>query len=135
VFIGIMIRGVVIVAVILACATGMTACFGLLVAADYFAFANILSPVYAALAAAGTALLFCAVALIVGKLVLSRMQRRAHRSIQARVATTIGEIFGKQLGDLTEQHPARALGVVLAAGFALGFSPALRRGLGWFLRR
>ncbi|HEX4080436.1 MAG TPA: hypothetical protein VHX61_16360 [Rhizomicrobium sp.] len=132
---GIMIRGVVIVAVILACATGLTACFGLLVAADYFAYTNILPPVYAALAAAGTALLFCLVALIVGKIILSGMKRRARRSIQARVAATIGEIFGKELGDLADQYPTRVLGIALAAGFALGFSPTLRRALGWFVRR
>ena len=51
---GLLSRGIVVVAVLLACVIGLTAAFGLLVAADYFAFATILSPPFAALAAAGT---------------------------------------------------------------------------------
>jgi hypothetical protein len=131
----IMLRGVVIVAVVLACATGLTAMFGLLVAADYFAFATILPPVFAALAAAGTALLFCALAIVIGRLVLASLGRRASRSMQSRVAAAVGELFGKELGDFTERHPARAIGLALAAGFAMGFSPGVRRALFAFLRR
>ncbi|HEY3638984.1 MAG TPA: hypothetical protein VGK90_12620, partial [Rhizomicrobium sp.] len=85
-----LLRGVVVVAVVLACATGLTAAFGLLVAADYFAFATILSPVFAALAAAGTAVLFCLLAIIIGKIVLGRMSSRPKRSMHARVASVAG---------------------------------------------
>jgi hypothetical protein len=132
---GILLRGLVIVAVLLACATGLTAAFGLLVAADYFAFSYILSPVFAALAAAGTALLFCLLAVIVGKMILSAMKRRARRVLQPRLAALVGEIFGKDLADVAERHPGRSIGVALAAGFALGFSPRLRSALFSLLKR
>ncbi len=132
---GILIRGVVVVAVVLACATGLTAAFGLLVAADYFAFAIILPPVFAALAAAGTALLFCVLAIVIGKLVLGRLRKRARRRLQSRVAAALGELFGSDIGGLADRHPARALGLALAAGFAVGFSPSVRRVLFAFLRR
>jgi uncharacterized membrane protein YciS (DUF1049 family) len=135
VFTGFLLRGIVIVAIILACATGLIAAFGLLVAADYFAFETILPPVFAALAAAGTALLFCAVALVVGMLVLRTMRKRARRKMRSRIAAAVGELFGSELGGLADRHPARALGLALAAGFAVGVSPGLRRALFTFLRR
>jgi hypothetical protein len=132
---GILIRGVVVVAILLACAVGLTAAFGLLVAADYFAFATILPPVFAALAAAGTALLFCILALLAGKFILSAIKKRTRRTLQPKLAAFIGEIFGKELADVAERHPGRSIGLALAAGFALGFSPRLRSGLRAFLRR
>jgi hypothetical protein len=132
---GFLSRGIVVVAVILACVIGLTAAFGLLVAADYFAFATILSPPFAALAAAGTALFFCVVAVIVGKLILSGMKKRTRRNMHARIASIIGEVFGADLGDFTERHSARSIGAALAAGFVLGFSPKLRKALMHFLRR
>jgi hypothetical protein len=135
VFTGLLIRAVVVVAVILACAIGLTAAFGLLVAADFFAFEIILPPVFAALAAAGTALLFCVVAVIIGKLVLGRLRKRRRRTMQTRMAAAVSELFGSEIGELAERHPSRAMGLALAAGFAVGFSPSLRRALFAFLRR
>ncbi|MGH6890037.1 MAG: hypothetical protein ACREHF_12725 [Rhizomicrobium sp.] len=134
-FAGILIRGVAVVAVVLACAIGLGAAFGLLAAADYFAFAIILPPVLAALAAAGAALLFCLAAVVVGKLVLSALKRRTRRVLQPRLAAFVGEVFGKELADVAERHPGRSIGLALAAGFALGFSPGLRRALFALLRR
>src|SRR5438067_6811060 len=104
---GLLSRGIVVVAVLLACVIGLTAAFGLLVAADYFAFATILSPPFAALAAAGTAIAFCAVAVVIGKLILSGMKKRARRNLQTRIASIIGEVFGADIGDLTDRHPAK----------------------------
>jgi hypothetical protein len=132
---GLLSRGIVFVAVILACVVGLTAAFGLLVAADYFAFATILSPPFAALAAAGTAVFFCIVAAGTGGLILSRMKKRARKNLHARIATVIGEVFGADLGEFTERHPARSIGAALAAGFVLGFSPKLRKALAAFIRR
>ncbi|HEX3667318.1 MAG TPA: hypothetical protein VHU23_19000 [Rhizomicrobium sp.] len=134
-FTGLLIRAVVVVAVILACAIGLTAAFGLLVAADFFAFEIILPPVFAALAAAGTALLFCVVAVVIGKLVLGRLRKRRRRTMQTRMAAAVSELFGSEIGELAERHPSRAMGLALAAGFAVGFSPSLRRALFAFLRR
>lgn len=132
---GLLSRAIVIVAVILACIIGLTAAFGLLVAADYFAFATILSPAFAALAAAGTAILVCIIAVVVGKLTLSRMKKRARARMQTNIASILGEVFGADLGGVTERHPARSLGAALAAGFVLGFSPKLRKALLHFVRR
>ena len=133
---GLLSRGIVVVAVILACVIGLTAAFGLLVAADYFAFATILSPPFAALAAAGTAIFFCIVAVGTGGFILSRMKRRARKRLHARIAAVIGEVFfGADLGEFTERHPARSIGAALVAGFVLGFSPKLRKALSTFLRR
>ncbi|HEX3431796.1 MAG TPA: hypothetical protein VHT03_13025 [Rhizomicrobium sp.] len=132
---GFLSRGIVIVAVLLACVIGLTAAFGLLVAADYFAFATILSPTFAALAAAGTAIFFCILAVIIGKVILSGMKKRARRNMHARIATVIGEVFGADLGEFTERHPARSIAAALFAGFVLGFSPKIRKALTLFLRR
>ena len=132
---GILIRGVVIVAVLLACATGLTAAFGLMVAADYFAFTYVLPPVFAALAASGTAILFCLVAILIGKLVLSVLARRTRRVLQPRLAAMVGEVFGKELAEVAERYPTRSMGLALAAGFALGFSPKLRKALFSLLHR
>lgn len=132
---GLLSRGIVVVAVILACAIGLAAAFGLLVAAEYFAFATILSPPFAALAAAGTAVLFCIIAVVAGKLILSGMKKRSRARMQTRIASIIGEIFGADLGEFAERHPARSLGAALAAGFVIGFSPKLRKALVHFLRR
>jgi hypothetical protein len=130
-----LLRGAVIGAVILACAIGLIAAFGLVVVAVYFAFEIILPPVWAALAAAGTALLFCALAVIIGVVILKSMRKRARRRMQSRIAAAVAELFGGELGSLADRHPARALGLAVAAGFAVGFSPALRRALFSFLRR
>jgi len=130
----ILFRGIVIVAVILACATGLTAAFGLLVAADYFAFAIILSPPLAALAAAGAALFFCLLAVIAGKLTLAGMKKQPRRSVRMRIAAVVGEIFGKELAAVADRYPVRSIAAALFAGFALGFSPKLRGALRTFLR-
>jgi hypothetical protein len=132
---GLMMRGVIIVGVILACAVGMTAAFALLVAADYFAFATILSPPFAALAAAGTALLFCVLAIVAGRFILSAMRAKSRRSVHARIAAMLGEVFGGDILDFADRHPARSIAMALFAGFALGFSPTLRSALRAFLRR
>jgi hypothetical protein len=132
---GLLSRGIVVVAVLLACVIGLTAAFALLVAADYFAFATILSPPFAALAAAGTALLFCVIAIVIGRLILSGMKKRARRNLQTRIASIIGEVFGTDLGEFTDRHPAKSIGAALLAGFVLGFSPKMRKALAHFLRR
>jgi hypothetical protein len=132
---GLLLRGLVIVAVALACAVGLTAMLALMVAADYFAFATILSPPFAALAAAGTALLFCIIAVVAGVLALRAMRRRARKNFRIRFAAMLGEVFGKDLLDVTDRYPARSIAAALAAGFALGFSPRLRSALFDLLRR
>jgi hypothetical protein len=132
---GLLSRAIVVVAVILACIIGLTAAFGLLVAADYFAFAMILPPFFAALAAAGTAILFVIIAVAIGMLILSRMKKHARQNVQARIASVVGEVFGTDLGGFAERYPARSIGAALLAGFALGFSPKLRTVLAKFIRR
>jgi len=131
----ILARGAIILAVVLACAAALVAMLGLLVAADYFAFATILAPPLAALAAAGTALLFCLVAILIGKLALSAVRGRKRKEAHNPIATVLGELFGKEVGDFAERHPLRAIVAALGAGFALGFSPRLRGVLRAFLKR
>lgn len=132
---GLLFRGLIIVAVILACAVGLVAMLGLLVAADYFAFAMILAPPLAALAAAGTALLFCLVAILLGKLALGAVRRRSRKDVHRRIAAMLGEVFGKEIVDFADRRPTSAIAAALFAGFALGFSPRLRTALRAFLRR
>jgi hypothetical protein len=55
--------------------------------------------------------------------------------MHTRIASIIGEVFGADLGEFTDRHPARSMGAALAAGFLLGFSPKLRKALAAFLRR
>lgn len=130
-----MLRGIVIVAVVLACAIGATAAFAFLLAADYFAFATILSRPLAALAAAGTALLFCLIAMLAGKLVLSRTKKQTRRSARMRIAAIAGEMLGKELADVADRYPVRSIGLAVAAEFVLGFSPRLRAALRRFVAR
>ncbi len=132
---GLFTRAFVVAAVVLCCAIGLTAMLALLVAADYFAFALILSPPLAALAAAGTALLFCVLAIVLGRVALSSMRARARRNFQERIAIILGEVFGIELLDSLERNPSRIIGLALLAGVALGFSPTLRRALLAFFRR
>ena len=132
---GLLFRAIIIVAVILACAIGLTAAFALCVAADYFAFATFLSPPLAALAAAGTALLFCALAVFFGQFALARMRARARKTLFFRIGQTLGETFGTDILDLADRYPTRSIAAALFAGFALGFSPKLRGALRDFLRR
>ncbi|HEY2446611.1 MAG TPA: hypothetical protein VGI20_12825 [Rhizomicrobium sp.] len=132
---GLLFRAIIIVAVVLACAVGLTAAFALCVAADYFAFATILSPPWAALAAAGTALLFCALAVILGQFVLARMRARARKTFPFRIASVLGEVFGADLLEMADRYPTRSIAAALFVGFALGFSPKLRDALRGFLRR
>jgi hypothetical protein len=132
---GILTRGAVIGVVALACATFLIAALGLLVAAVFFAFENILSPVFAALAAAGSMVILCILVIVIGRLILSRLRKRARRKMRTRVAAAVSELFGSELGVIADRHPARAMGIALAAGFAIGFSPSVRRALFSFLRR
>jgi hypothetical protein len=132
---GLLARGLIILAVVLTCAVGLVALLGLLVAADYFAFATILSPPLAALAAAGTALLFCVVAIFVGKLALAAVRKRSRKNVHRRIAEILGEVFGKEIVDFADKHPTRSIAAALFAGFALGFSPKLRSAMRAFLRR
>ena len=78
---------------------------------------------------------FCFVAVIVGKLILSAMKKRARKELPRRIAAIIGEVFGTDLGEFTERHPGRTIAAALAAGFVLGFSSRLRKLLTFFLRR
>lgn len=130
-----LIRGAIVLAVVLACATGLVAMLGLLVAADYFAFETILSPPLAALAAAGTILLFCILVILAGKFASAAVRGRRRKEARSAVAIVLGELFGKEVGDFAERHPAKAIAASLAAGFAVGFSGRLRRLVHAFLRR
>jgi len=99
-------------------------------AALYFAYAMWISPPLAALAAAGTALLFSLIIVWIGSMVASRLkaskQRRKAFANNSAAAADIGEALGRQAFDFVQGNQKSALVGSLLAGFAFGASPQFR---------
>ena len=85
-----------------------------------------MAPWLAALATAGAALLFAALVLLIAWLMTRRTVSPASRNRQ-RNAAELGELLGRQAHDFVAGNSLPILGVLLAAGFAMGFSPRLRK--------
>ncbi|HEY1711224.1 MAG TPA: hypothetical protein VGG10_23360 [Rhizomicrobium sp.] len=106
---------------------GLTAMLIYLGSAVYLAFALILSPPLAALAAAGSALFFCFLAVLVARIVNNRAARRMPAAAAPSAATgEMGEMLGARAHELFQQRPGVGIAASLAAGFAVGMSPRLR---------
>lgn len=112
-------------AILIASAAGCVAMVFVIVAV-YLGFTEILPPWGAALSTAGVALLFAVLVLLIGRM-MSRSTvppgaRNRHRS-----AAELGELMGRQAHELLAGNSLGVLGLLLGVGFAMGFSPRLRK--------
>ena len=89
----------------------------------YSWFATFLSPMLAALACAGASVLFALVVLLFGSL-------GARRRRKDDAAVLLGALLGEEVRGLTEGGTTKRLLIALAAGFAVGLSPRLRKIIG-----
>jgi hypothetical protein len=106
---------------------------GFLVAALYLNLATYAGPTRAALITGVLCLAVGCIVLLIGWLVLRSAARRDGRDRKptdaAGLALALGETLGGDLQSLAKNHRYAMIGAALAAGFAVGVSPKLRRAL------
>jgi len=106
---------------------------GFLVAALYLNLATYAGPTGAALIIGVLCVAVGGIVLLIGWLVLRSAARRDGRDRKptdaAGLALALGEALGGDLQSLAKNHRYALIGAALAAGFAVGVSPKLRRSL------
>jgi hypothetical protein len=107
---------------------------GFLVAALYLNLATYAGPTRAALITGVLCLAVGCIVLLIGWLVLRSATRSDGRRDRkptdaAGLALALGEAVGGDLQSLAKNHRYAMIGAALAAGFAVGVSPKLRRAL------
>jgi energy-converting hydrogenase Eha subunit C len=106
---------------------------GFLVAALYLNLATYAGPTGAAAITGVLCLAVGGIVLLIGWLVLRSAARRDGRDRKptdaAGLALALGEALGGDLQSLAKNHRYAMIGAALAAGFAVGVSPKLRRAL------
>ena len=112
-------------AILIASAGGCVALIFLIIA-FYLALATLMAQWLAALATAGTALLFALLVLLIARMITRATVPPATRD-RHRSAAELGELLGIQARNFTSANSPIAIGVLIVAGFAIGFSPKLRR--------
>ena len=117
---GFRFRIVVFVLSLTIAAAGMIAAAVFLGVALYSWLAMFFSPAIAALLCAGAAVLFALIVLLFGSLL-------ARRRKKDDAAVLLGALLGEEVRGLTEASTAKRLLIALAAGFAVGLSPRLRK--------
>jgi len=112
-------------AILIASAGGCVALVFLIVA-FYLALAGVMAPWLAALATAGAALLFSLLVVLIARLITRRTIPSGVRN-RHRAAADLGELLGRQAHDFILGNSLSMVGILLALGFAMGFSPRLRK--------
>jgi len=106
---------------------------GFLVGALYLNLATYAGPAGAALITGVLCLAVGGIVLLIGWLVLRSATQRDTRDRKptdaAGLALALGEALGGDMQSLAKNHPYAMIGAALAAGFAVGVSPKLRRSL------
>lgn len=97
-----------------------------LLLAAYLALSDVMAPWAAALVVAGGALVFSILVLIVARAISKRGPSEQERKRQ-RSAADLGELLGRSAHGFVKANSPGLLGGLLAVGFALGFSPKLRK--------
>lgn len=97
-----------------------------LLLAAYLALSEVMAPWAAALVVAGGALVFSILVLIVARAISRRGPSEQERKRQ-RNAAELGELLGRSAHGFVKANSPGLLGGLLAVGFALGFSPKLRK--------
>ncbi len=112
-------------ALLIASAGGCVA-LAFVIIAVYLFLSTLMAAWLAALATAGAALIFSLLVILIARLITrSTMPRTANR--RHRSAAELGELIGRQAHDALAGNSLGVLGVLLAVGFAAGFSPRLRK--------
>jgi hypothetical protein len=123
-------RIAIMVAAVFVASFGIVAALIFLGAALYFMYAQWLIAPLAALSAAGTAVLFSVVIVLIGRLMASRLKAsRAKRkafSDTTATAADLGDTLGRQAFEFVQSNKKSALVGSLLAGFAFGASPGFR---------
>ncbi|HWA89665.1 MAG TPA: hypothetical protein VG889_06485 [Rhizomicrobium sp.] len=112
-------------AVLIASAGGCIALIFLLIA-FYLFLAGAMEPWAAALVVAGTALLASVLVVAIARLITRKALPKGARG-RNRSAAELGELLGRQAHDFMAGNSLGMLGLLLAVGFAMGFSPRLRK--------
>ena len=106
---------------------------GFVFAALYTGLATYVGPAGAALITAALCFAGAGIVSLIGWLVLRSASRRDGRDRKptdaAGLALALGEALGGDLQSLAKNHRYAMIGAALAAGFAVGVSPKLRRSL------
>lgn len=111
---------------------------GFLIAALYIGLARDMAPAGAALTTGAVCLAGAGLLTLIGWLVLRSLAARGERDEKApaaaapdavKMAMAVGEALGGDLQSLAKNHRYGLIGAALAAGFAVGVSPKLRRSL------
>ena len=130
---GLVFRLQVLVAFGIVAALLMLTGSGFLVGALYLNLATYAGPAGAALITGVLCLAVGGIVLLIGWLVLRSAARRDRRGRKptdaAGLALALGEALGGDLQSLAKNHRYAMIGAALAAGFAVGVSPKLRRSL------
>ncbi len=123
-------RIAIMVAAVFVASFGVVAALIYLGAALYFMYAQWMAPVFAALSAAGTALLFSIVIVLIGRMMANRLKaNRAKRKAFAEStasAADLGDALGRHAFEFVQTNKKSALVGSLVAGFAFGASPRFR---------
>jgi hypothetical protein len=112
--------------------------------AIYLALADIMHPPLAALVTGAIIIVFAVAVVVVARLLAGRSGVSSLRRGQYpgageafdenKMAAEFGSFLGKQVHEFAGAHAPAAVVVSLAAGFAVGTSPCLRKSLESFLR-
>jgi hypothetical protein len=128
-------RFAVLVVSLLAAAIVVVAGVAFLCAALYLALLGVATPPIAALATGLVAFTIALSILLAAYFFTSRpsvapeRRRGGGTGRQPGLASALGKLAGDEIGAFVRNHPAAAVQVFLLAGFAIGFSPNLRRAL------
>ena len=113
-------------AAILIASAGFCVALTFLVLALYLGLAELMAPWIAALLTALAATILGLLALWIGRLA-SRSTVTAAEKARHRSTAELGELFGRQAHVFLNANSPTLLAVLTALGFALGFSPKLRK--------
>jgi hypothetical protein len=113
-------------AAILIASAGFCVALTFLVIALYLGLAELMAPWIAALLTALAAAVLGLLALWIGRLA-SRSTVTAAEKARHRSTAELGELFGRQAHVFLNANSPTLLAVLTALGFALGFSPKLRK--------
>ncbi len=113
-------------AAILIASAGFCVALTFLIIALYLGLAEMMAPWIAALLTALAAMIFALLVLLIGRMA-SRSTITAAEKARHRSTAELGELFGRQAHVFLNTNSPMLLAILTAIGFALGFSPRLRK--------
>lgn len=116
---GLVVRFMVMGVAVMLAVAGFVIAIGFLFAALCIYLGHFMGLAAAAAATAGITIVFSLLLLLIARAIVSRRSRKTEQS-----AAILGALLGRELNDF---GPTKRLLLALAAGFAVGMSPRLRR--------